>query len=783
MSRHDDKVVITDQAGSFTRHTASHWGAYDVEVRSGKIEGIKPFRKDTAPTSMIEAMPDIAYAKYRVARPSVRSGWLKAGKDSDRSKRGVEPFVEIPWGEAIDLVASELSRVKRESGGEAIFGGSLGWASAGRFHHARTQLQRFLQTFGGCTGQIGNYSYGAGMIILPHVLGTHESVDGLVTSYDSIVANTELLVTFGGMPLKNAQIDSGGVGDHATEHWLRRIKNAGIRIVAVSPIREDFPYFLEAEWLRARPNTDTAIMLGLAQTLVAESLHDRAFLERYTVGFERFRAYLMGETDGLPKDAEWAARISELDAETIRSLARRMARSRTMITPSWSVQRSDHGEQPYWMAIVLAAMLGQIGLPGGGFGFGYGSTAAMGYPRRPMPSPHLPIGRGSVDSAIPAARISDMLLNPGGVYEFNGRTRRYPDIRLIYWAGGNPFHHHQDINRLVEAWRKPQTIIVHETWWTATARHADIVLPASTTLERNDLTICSRDRFMFAMQKAIEPVGEAMSDFDILTRVAHRLGVGKAFTEGRSEMDWLRHLYDISRQGAAEHGVEMPDFETFWREGHIEISPPEAPYVMFSAFRADPDAHPLETPSGKIEIFSGTIAAFGYDDCAGHPTWMEPVEWLGSPATSAFPLHLISNQPSTRLHSQMDGARVSQTAKVKGREPIWMNPADAGSRGICDGDVVRVFNLRGACLAGAALTEKIRPGVVMLSTGAWYDPLEPGRAGSLDRHGNANVLTLDKGTSKLAQATIAESCLVEVERYQGTVPEITVFQPAPIIER
>ena len=384
-------------------------------------------------------------------------------------------------------------------------------------------------------------------------------------------------------------------------------------------------------------------------------------------------------------------------------------------------------------------------------------------------------GANPTGSFIPVARIADLLLNPGGEYDFNGKRRTYPDTKLIYWCGGNPFHHHQDINRLIEGWRKPETIIVHEPWWTATARHADIVLPATTTLERNDIGASSRDRFIMAMEQAVEPVGNARHDFDIFTDLAERLGFRSAFTEDRDEMGWLRHLYDVSRQQAAQSQVEMPDFETFWAQGCVETAEPAKPHNIYEEFRNDPVANPLLTPSGLIEIFSETIHGFGYDDCPGHPVWLEPVEWLGAPAADRHPLHLMSNQPSTRLHAQMDCGSVSVASKINGREPVALNPADADARGIKPGDVVRIFNDRGDTLAGAVISDAVMPGVIRLSTGAWYDPVEPGRIGSLDKHGNPNMLTLDKGTSKLGQGPIAHSTLVEVERFDDAVPEITAF--------
>jgi biotin/methionine sulfoxide reductase len=200
---------------------------------------------------------------------------------------------------------------------------------------------------------------------------------------------------------------------------------------------------------------------------------------------------------------------------------------------------------------------------------------------------------------------------------------------------------------------------------------------------------------------------------------------------------------------------------------------------LYGEFRADPEAHPLKTPSGRIEIFSERIAGFGYDDCPGHPVWRAPREWLGSPRAQKFPLHLLSSQPATRLHSQLDDALVSRAAKVAGREPLWLHSRDAAARGIRDGDVVRVFNERGACLAGALLTDSIRPDVVLIQTGAWYDPLDPTDPFSLDKHGNPNVLTHDLGTSRLSQGPAAQSVLVEVER-ATEAPPVTAFDPPPM---
>src|SRR5690606_17557724 len=195
--------------------------------------------------------------------------------------------------------------------------------------------------------------------------------------------------------------------------------------------------------------------------------------------------------------------------------------------------------------------------------------------------------------------------------------------------------------------------------------------------------------------------------------------------------------------------------------------------VLHAGFRTDPDRHPLATPSGRIELYSETIAGFGYADCPPHPTWLPPEEWLGAPQAERFPLHLVSSQPRHRLHSQLDPGPVSAAGKAAGREPVWINPEDAAARGIGDGDVVRLFNDRGQCLAGAVVTDRVRRRVVVLQTGAWYDPADG--EGGLEKHGNPNVLTEAPGPSALGQGCSALSCLVEIERFGGEPPPVTAF--------
>jgi biotin/methionine sulfoxide reductase len=747
--------------------STSHWGAFLAEVDQDGQLRIHPHPADPAPSPLLANLTATLGHRSRVAAPAVCEGWLDHGPGPD-AKRGHDEFVEVSWDKALDLVAEELQRVRTHHGNQAIYGGSYGWASAGRFHHAQSQLHRLLNLIGGYTAGRNTYSFGTSMVLLPHVVGDAHAVLNNGSSWPTIVANTELLVAFGGVPAKNLFVSPGGITQHTLPGYLDELASAGVEVALVGPLRIDLPSTVDATWYPIRPGTDTALMLGLAHTLCTEGLHDKDFLNRYCTGYAEFERYLTGAEDGVAKDARWASGITEIPAADIVGFARKMAHSRTMITVTWSLQRIQHGEQPVWAGIALAAMLGQIGLPGGGFGHGYGSMGDVGSTGPDVRTPFLPQGVNPVADFIPVARIADMLLDPGRTYEYNGEVRRYPDIRLVYWAGGNPFHHHQDLNRLRTAFTRPDTVIVHEPYWTASARHADIVLPATTMVEREDIGSGRRDTHLIAMHRIAEPAGQARDDYAILAGIAGRMGVEQEFTEGRTARQWLEHLYSNWRAD------DVPSFADFWAAGELVLPQGETERTLFAGFRADPDRHRLATPSGRIEITSQTIADFGYEDCPGHPVWLEPEDWLGGERAKDFPLHLIANQPSTRLHSQLDVGPASQAGKVAGREAIRIHPADAAARGIADGDIVRVFNDRGACLAGAVLSDELRERVVQLPTGAWFDPVDDHPAGPLCAHGNPNVLTADRGSSRLAQGCTGQHTLVEIERFEGPVPPVTV---------
>ena len=388
-----------------------------------------------------------------------------------------------------------------------------------------------------------------------------------------------------------------------------------------------------------RPSTDAALMLGLAHTLVAEGLHDRAFLDRCTVGFDRFEAYLLGREDGQAKDADWAAAITGMDAGRIRALARETAAGRTMLSVSWSLQRTDHGEQPYWLAIALAAMLGQVGLPGGGFGFGYAAVNGVGHQARPFPWPALPQGRNPVESLIPVARISDMLLHPGEPFDFDGRRLdlpRHPARVLGRRQPVPPPPGPEPAGAGLEAARdRGRERDVLERAGQARRRRAAGHHPLRARRPRLHAARRPPGRDAPARRPGRRGPGRLR---DLRRASPSAWGPGEAFTEGRSAGDWLRWLYTVARQRAAERDIDMPEFAEFWAEGVFRLPPRADPEILMAGFRADPAGAALRTPSGRIEIFSETIASFGYDDCPGHPAWLEPAEWLGSPLAARYPL-------------------------------------------------------------------------------------------------------------------------------------------------
>ncbi len=340
--------------------SSAHWGTFVAEVsEDGRLLDARPHADDPDAAPAIANVAESNRSRARVSQPSVRRRWLENGPGpDDRRGDADDEYVELDWDTALDLAAGELERVRTVHGNPAIFGGSYGWASAGRFHHAQSQLHRFLNRIGGYTASVNDYSRGASLVTLPHLIGAQGLADLRLrpVSWPQVAEHADLLVTFGGLRRSNSWVVPGGHDRHVGSELVRRA-GATTRIVSLSAQRDDVFAEVDSEWIGIMPGTDIAVLLALLHVLIVEGLADDEFLERYTVGAEQVRRYVLGEEDGVAKTPAWAERISRAPAERIRELAREMAAARTLVNVVYSVQRSQYGEQPLFGAVTLAAFL------------------------------------------------------------------------------------------------------------------------------------------------------------------------------------------------------------------------------------------------------------------------------------------------------------------------------------------------------------------------------------------------------------------------------------------
>ncbi|WP_172327517.1 molybdopterin-dependent oxidoreductase [Mangrovicoccus sp. HB161399] len=755
------------------RPHSSHWGTFHARHTADGLE-IRPFEGDPDPSPILANIPAALTHPARLTQPLIRRGWLERGPGPDKM-RGHEDFVAVPWDEALDIAAAEMKRLGAGPGlpaevpGRHVFGGSYGWSSAGRFHHAQSQVHRFLNiAFGGYVASVDTYSSAAGSVILSMTWGHPISMMMEQPFWTEIAEDTELLIAFGGIPVRNLAVSPGGNSQHVARPSLKAAAARGCKFVSVSPLADDMDELPGLTRIAPRPGTDVALMLGLAHTLATEGLADRAYLDRYTTGYDRFLAYLTGESDGTAKTPDWASAITGVPAGEIRALARQAAGSRTHVSVAYALQRARNGEQPVWAAMALAAMLGQSAEPGGGFSYGLASIGNVGKRKLAVPLPTLPQGENRSGDFIPVARIAELLQNPGKCYTYKGETREYADIRLVYWAGGNPFHHHQHLGNMREAFACPDTVIVHDSVGTASARHADIVFPVTVTPERADIGASANDPFLIPMPQLAASLAGPRHDYDVFSALSERLGCADGFTEGRNAGEWQEWMYERTRAALAERQLPAPDFAAFMDGGILELPVSDAP-TRLSRFHADPEANPLDTPSGKMELFCDAVEAAGLP---GHPAWLPPEEWLGADLAAEHPFQLVANQPRGKLHSQLDFGAASMATKRGGREVARMNPDDAQRLGIGDGDVIRIWNGRGGLLAVAAPADGVREGIVQLSTGGWYAPVELPEVGLTCVNGNPNAVSSDIGASLLSQGCAGQLSLVSVTRWEGEVPSV-----------
>ncbi|WP_297881833.1 molybdopterin guanine dinucleotide-containing S/N-oxide reductase [uncultured Campylobacter sp.] len=807
-----DKLTALKKNGEIL--TAARWGILKASVKNGKIVKSAPWKiTSKIPNTLQNTMADLVY-NTRIKAPMVRKSYLADPDNPKPELRGLDEWVEVKYEDAIKLVARELKKTREQNGADSVFAGSYGWQSTGNVHVSRTLLHRFMNLSGGFTGVTGDYSTGAAQVIMPYVTGSNQVYEQQ-TSWPVVLENSKVVVFWGLNPISTLRV-AWTSSDEQGFKYFEQLKNSDKEIIIIDPIKTVSGKYFEgkARWIAPRPNTDVAMMLGMAQHLYSQGKYDKEFLQNYTVGFEKFVPYLTGQSDGVAKTPEWASEICGIGADVIKELAIKFYENRTMIMAGWGIQRAHHGEQAHWMIVTLCAMLGQIGLAGGGFGFSYhyangGAPTCAGGVIGGMNAASVGVVKdgkflglaqdqkqggeaaqawlvNTAKVAFPLARIADVLLNPGKTIDANGAKITYPKIDFIYWVGGNPIVHHQDTNTNIKAWRKPRTIVVNEIYWTPTAKMADIVFPTTTEYERNDITMSGdySNMHIIPMKQVVAKQHGAKDDYQIFTDLckAYAEGLAEAYTDGgKTEMDWIKEFYEGAASAVNANtalGIQMPSFEQWWEKNEpteFHETPESAAYVSFEDFRNDPVLEALGTPSGLIEIYSDTIEAMNYKDCGAHPMWFEPVEWLGMKDKPAK-FHLLGLHPLDRLHSQQSNTSNRKRYAVADREPVLINTEDAKELGIKQGDLVRVYNARGEILAGANVSDDIMRGVVQIFEGAWYDP----NAEGLCKNGNPNVLTIDLPTSELANGNISHTALVDIELYKHKAGEdikLTAFMP------
>ena len=640
--------------------------------------------------------------------------------------RGSGQFERIGWDEALDEVAAQLLRVRDTYGPAAILDASR-TGSTSMLHSGRLNVQRLLHLFGGCTELWSNLSAEAEVFAVKHTYGGEYKSSG---REPSDYVNSRLIVMWGWAP-------GDGTFGTGTLQYLKLAKKHGTRVVCVDPRRTRTSWELADEHVFIRPSTDTAALIAMAFVIASEGLHDQSFLDRFVLGFDEatlpagapagatYRSYLFGLTDGVRKTPEWAAEITGVPAETIRRLAVALATEKpSALHCGYAPGRTYQGEQFHRAAYALAAMTGSVGLSGGNSGVSNGATGRSGIKS-------LPFGPNPVDARVASSLLADLLAR--------GKSGGYPaDIKMVYSAAGDLFNQCPNVNKTVAAAQNLEFIVAHEHFITPTARYADVVLPATTFWERNDMHTpwAGAGHYVIFMQQAIPPVGECRNDLDICADLARRLGL-PGYND-KTEDEWLREL---------SAGV-IDDYDTFRARGLARLPAPDDAVAHAAQIR---DGKPFATPSGKIEIYSTTLAAhpdpYGLGPIPPIPTWVPDA------VDARHPLRLLTPKSRARTHSIHANQPILARAD---RDDVWMHPADAAARGIADGQRVRVFNDRGATTLPARVTDRIAPGVVSIKEGAWFTAGENGE----DTRGCANVLTEDRASP--AGASTYNSSFVEI---------------------
>ncbi len=702
-------------------------------------------------------------APDRIHHPLKRVDFDPQG-ERNAQNRGRSRFARISWDEALDLVAGELDRVKRRYGASAILQSPIGHQWIGSLHNGRDWSDRFFAMLGGCSRMTGNTSHTGwrpgGLVIWGYgAVATNNAAD--------ILQNSKLIIHWA------SDVATKRYGGYRQNYWLQRFKRAGIRQVVIDPYFNDTAALYGDEWIPIRPETDEALMSAVAHIWISENRVNRSFISGNTVGFEAFRDYVLGVADNTPKTPRWAAPICGVSEQKITDLAREWASQPTYILCDYGGANRRHAAAEWSrMIVTMQALLGNIGRPGRGLGSLKFNTQGEG--QRGIAN-LLPPLSGPAGQIIRHGHFSEAIMNPPVTWttvDASGQVveKRYPmdgcsKIKMIALMSGSGWF----LNQIpgtpdhVQGMQSPEIEFsyCHAAWWHAAPKFSDVILPIRHVGERDD--IVNWENFTVYSHTLVEPEGEPRNDLEILTGLAKRLGFGGDFTMGKSSEQWLRQIHEK---------LELPlSFEELKSKGYYKHPlPDEAPLIgkTFVNFYKDPAANKLNTPSGKIEIRSRRVVEFFGEN---HPQAPAVPKFIPSPEreagkSSRYPLMLTSPHAKMGRHSQwrnLSWHRDEYQMSLNGRSLLMIGTADAAARNIHTGQLVRVFNSRGAIECSAFVTERLMPGVVRVHEGGWYTPRTPGDGRSVDIGGNPNVLISPRQPEPLCDGMIG-TARVEVER-------------------
>jgi anaerobic dimethyl sulfoxide reductase subunit A len=696
------------------------------------------------------------YSAERLLYPMMRVG-----------ERGEGKFKRVSWDEALDHVARKMLELKTKYGPTALLDQSYAGASYGVLHKSdqiEGLLGRFLGMFGCRTSSWSVPSYQGTTTSSRWTFGTIE--DG---NEDDAFAHSKLIIMWGWNP---AYTFHGG----NTFYYMRLARQRGCKFVLVDPQYSDSAAIYDAWWIPIRPNTDAAMLAGMAHHIFANNLHDQAFIDKFCMGMdagtmpawakdsangkENFKDYILGKYDKTPKTPEWAAKICGVKAEDIRKLADMYAKTKpAALKASWAPGRNAYGEQYNRMAAALQAMTGNIGVLGGcaeGVGKGW-HAEGVAYPYDQFSN----VWFASIKSDrwahcvlnYPKVKREEIGLWPRGD-ELDGVI---PNVKGIFWQGSDWFNQLTNINKEIQAIKKLELVVCMDSTITPSGLYADVLFPIATHFERHDVALpWYKGHYYIHRPKVIEPMGESKTDFQVFTELAYRIGqldpqgYGRFASMYNPKADrsyWLnpdvvddQYLREWWEGRVMHHqGVTMP-WDEFKGLGVYKFIF-DKPHV---GFRDQIEKGvPFQTPSGKIEILCTELAQISDwtktrygEHIPSIPKWIEPWESLNSPKTKEFPFHLVTPHPRWRTHSIFNNC--SWLRETYDQE-VTLNADDAKKLGVKTGDTVEVWNERGKVVVPVYATERVMPGVAVLHEGAWLDLDDKG----VDRSGNPDMLTLD----------------------------------------